>query len=237
MTERRARIGWLAAACLALAWCGSVLAASPSPDDAIRAAAVQAVRARFDLPGNRVVAQALPFPPRMRLESCNQPLRAALSDAIRPMSRISVPVRCPQTPGWTVRVLVRLQLFHNVLVTNHPLERGDGVNPSDVHFEDRDVTRLGYGYIGTLDQLTGRSLARNLPGGSVLTPAALGGRQTVRAGDHVQVLAQLGDIVVRADGIALGSGDDGARLLVRNTSSGRVVDAMVRGPGVVLALP
>jgi flagella basal body P-ring formation protein FlgA len=43
--------------------------------------------------------------------------------------------------------------------------------------------------------------------------------------------------VVRADGIALGSGDDGARLRVRNQSSGRVVDAMVDAPGVVQALP
>ena len=42
---------------------------------------------------------------------------------------------------------------------------------------------------------------------------------------------------VRADGVALGSGDDGARLRVRNDSSGRVIDAMVSGPGTVLALP
>ncbi|MBD8871229.1 flagellar basal body P-ring formation chaperone FlgA [Rhodanobacter sp. DHB23] len=235
MSGLHASIGLFALAWLAVAWPGVGYAAAASPD-AVRAAAERAVQARFDLPGNRVVAQALPLDPRLRLASCDQPLRAELPDAVRPAPRLSVPVQCPQA-GWAVRVQVQVQLFHHVLVTNRPLQRGDGLDPADVHVEERDLTRLGYGYIDTFDQLTGRSLARALPGGSVLTPAALGGRQTVRAGDHVQVLAQLGDIVVRADGIALGSGDNGARLRVRNESSGKVVDAMVRGPGEVQALP
>ncbi|MFK2878545.1 flagellar basal body P-ring formation chaperone FlgA [Rhodanobacter hydrolyticus] len=235
MSRSHASLGLHAAAWLGLAaWSGTGLATA-SPPDAIRAAAEHAVRARFDLPGNRVEVQALPLALRLHLAPCEQPLHAELSDAIRPAPRLSVPVQCPGS--WAVRVQVQLQLFHHVLVTNRPLQRGDGLDLADVHDEERDVTRLGYGYVDTFDQLAGRSLARALPGGSVLTPAELGGRQTVRAGDHVQVLAQLGDIVVRADGVALGSGDDGARLRVRNESSGKVLDAMVRGPGMVQALP
>ena len=237
MSVRRAGSGrCLALAWLGLAWPGSSLAAPPS-SDAVRAAAEQAVHARFDLPGSRIVAQALPLDPRLRLAPCALPLRAALADAVRPSPRLSVPVHCPQGGGWTVRVQVQLQLFRPVLVTSRPLLRGDGLQPADVRAEERDVTRLGYGYLDSLDQVAGRTLARALPEGSVLTPAALGGRRMVRAGDRVQVVARLGDIVVRADGIALGSGDNGARLRVRNESSGKVVDAMVHAPGVVLALP
>jgi flagella basal body P-ring formation protein FlgA len=47
----------------------------------------------------------------------------------------------------------------------------------------------------------------------------------------------LNGIEVRASGVALGGGDNGSRLRVRNGSSGKVVDAMVTGPGQVLALP
>jgi flagella basal body P-ring formation protein FlgA len=106
-----------------------------------------------------------------------------------------------------------------------------------VHGEERDITRLGYGYVENLDQVAGRSLARAVARGSVLSPGALGGRRMVRAGDHVQMVARLDGIEVRADGIALGSGDHGARLRVRNGSSGKVVDGMVSAPGVVIALP
>jgi flagella basal body P-ring formation protein FlgA len=226
----------LALAWLALPWPAASLAAAVSPD-AVRAAAEQAVRAHFALPGSRVVARAMPLDPRLRLMPCSVPLRTTLADAIRPAPSVSVPVRCPQASDWTVRVQVQLQLFHPVLVTSRALLRGDGLRPADVHAEERDVARLGYGYVDSLDQVAGRTLARALPDGSVLTPAALGGRRMVRAGDHVQLVAQFGGIVVRADGVALGGGDNGARLRVRNESSGRVVDAMVRAPGVVLALP
>ena len=237
MNPSRVSVGrCLALTWFGLAWPGSSLAALPSPD-AVRAAAEQAVHARFDLPGSRVVVQAQPLAPRLRLAPCAASLRAVLADAVRPAPRLSVPVHCPQGGGWTVRVQVQLQLFRPVLVTSRPLLRGDGLRPADVRAEERDVTRLGYGYLDNLDQVAGRTLARALPEGSVLTPAALGGRRMVRAGDRVQVVARLGDIVVRADGVALGSGDNGARLRVRNESSGKVVDAMVHAPGVVLALP
>ncbi|MBA2079183.1 flagellar basal body P-ring formation chaperone FlgA [Rhodanobacter sp. PCA2] len=233
MSARRASI---AIAWLGLTWPGPSLAALPSPD-AVRAAAEQAVHVRFDLPGSRVVVQALPLDPRLRLAPCTLPLRATLADAARPVSRLSVPVHCPQSDGWTVRVQVQLQLFRAVLVSSRPLLRGDGLDQADVRAEQRDVTRLGYGYLDHLDQAAGRTLARALPEGSVLTLAALGGRRMVRAGDRVQVVAQQGDIVVRAVGIALGSGDNGARLRVRNEGSGKVVDTMVQAPGMVLALP
>ena len=71
----------------------------------------------------------------------------------------------------------------------------------------------------------------------MISPGALGGRRLVRAGDQVQMVAALNGIEVRATGVALGSGDNGARLRVRNESSGKIIDAMVSAPGVVTALP
>jgi flagella basal body P-ring formation protein FlgA len=117
------------------------------------------------------------------------------------------------------------------------LQRGDGIVPGDLRSEERDVARLGYGYIEQPDQATGRMLARPLSAGSVLTPGALGGRQSVRAGDRVQLIARLDGIEVRASGLALGSGDAGTRLRVRNDSSGKAIDAVVRDAGVVEVLP
>ena len=151
--------------------------------------------------------------------------------------RLSVVMRCPAADGWTLRVPVTLKVWRQVLVANRPLIRGDGIVATDVHAEERDITRLPYGYIENMDQVAERSLSRPLAAGSVVTPGALGGRQMVRAGDHVEMVAELDGIAVRAEGTALGSGDSGARLKVRNGSSGRVVDAIVRAPGVVMALP
>ena len=227
------RLLWLGA----LWFGGAHAAATTQSPDSVRAAAEQAVRAHYALPGSRIVVTAAPLDPRLQLAACAEPLRAIVAGDAEAAPRMTVPVQCPQPGGWIVRVPLQLQLFRTVLVTNRPLLRGDGLGAADVHAEERDVTRLGYGYLENLDQVAGRTLNRAVASGSVLTPGALGGRRMVRAGDHVQMVARLGGIEVRVDGVALGSGDNGARLRVRNESSGKVVDAMVHAPGVVLALP
>lgn len=207
------------------------------PLENVRTAAEQAVRDHYAQPGGRIEVTTEPLNTRLKLAACTQPLRAMISDQAQARSRMTVPVHCSEPGGWTVRVPVRLKLFRTVLVSSRALLRGDGISAADVRAEERDVTRLGYGYLENFQQIAGRSLSRAVASGTVLNPGTLGGRRMVRAGDHVQLLARLGGIEVRAEGVALGSGDNGARLRVRNENSGRVVDAMVSAPGVVMALP
>ncbi len=240
MRFRRASIGLLIATLwLAAPWAGNAVAAATATQslDSVRAVAEQALREHYARPGSRIEVTAGSLSLRLQLAECHEPLRAIIAKYAAPSSRMTVRVQCPQADGWTVPVALRMQLFRQVLVASRPLLRGDGISNTDVHAEERDVTRLGYGYIENLDQVAGRALARAVTSGSVISPGALGGRRMVRAGDHVQVVARLDGIEVRADGVALGSGDNGARMRVRNESSGRVVDAMVSAPGVVLALP
>ena len=229
----------LARRCLLLALLGAALpalAAPPSEAD-VRGLAERFVQQHFTAPGSRVVVGSDTLDPRLHIADCPLPLTASLPAGDRAAPRVSVLMRCPAANGWTVRVAVQLQVWRQVLVASRPLIRGDGIVATDVHAEERDITRLPYGYIENMDQVAERSLSRPLAAGSVVTPGALGGRQMVRAGDHVEMVAELDGIAVRAEGTALGSGDSGARLKVRNGSSGRVVDAIVRAPGVVMALP
>lgn len=240
MIALRARVGLLiVSACLGAPCASSAMQAATATQslDNVSAVAEQALREHFAMPGSRIEITARPLSSRLQLAPCEQPLRGIIGKNVSPSPHLTVRVQCPQAGGWTVPVALQLQLFRQVLVASRPLLRGDGIGVADVHAEERDVTRLGYGYIDSLDQIAGRSLARAMTTGTVMTPGALGGRRMVRAGDHVQLIARLNGIEVRADGVSLGSGDNGARLRVRNESSGRVVDAMVSAPGVVLALP
>lgn len=225
--------------CLLLVLLGTALPAlgTPLSEADVRGQAERFVQQHFAAPGSRVVVGSEALDPRLHIDDCALPLTARLPAGDRPTPRVSVLMRCPAANGWTVRVSVQLQLWRQVLVASRPLIRGDGILATDVHAEERDVTRLPYGYVENMNQVAERSLSRPLAAGSVITPGALGGRQMVRAGDHVELVAELDGIAVRAEGTALGSGDSGSRLKVRNGSSGRVVDAIVRAPGVVAALP
>ncbi|MDO1528332.1 flagellar basal body P-ring formation chaperone FlgA [Fulvimonas sp. R45] len=195
------------------------------------------LRARLQQPGVRVEVRAGPLDGRLRLPACPRPLQASMPARDRIGARVGVQLRCPVADGWRIRVPVDVQLYRDVLVTTRPLQRGDGIGAGDVRREELDVARLGYGYVERLDQLRDRTLAHPLGAGRVLAPGDLAGRRAVAAGDHVQLIADLGGVEARAGGVALGGGDVGARLRVRNDSSGRLVTGVVRGTGLVEALP
>jgi flagellar basal body P-ring formation protein FlgA len=203
----------------------------------LRAAAEQAVRTQYSGAGSRVVITPTPLSARWHLASCPHALQTRLPNRQGTPSRVAVAVSCEGSPGWTIQIPVQMQVFRQVLVTSHPLARGDIAGPADVHTEERDITRLGYGYIESLDQITGHSLARPLIAGAVLEPGDLNGRQVVQAGEEVALIADLGGIEVRTSGMALDGGDTGAHLQVRNGNSGRIIDGIVVGPGQVQALP
>lgn len=205
--------------------------------ESVRVAAVTWLQQNRALPGARMTAEADPLDSRLRLADCPKPLESSLPGN-RPLgARASVAVHCPVPGGWTVRVPVRVKMFSNVLVTTRPLARGDGIGAGDVHAEERDVASLAYGYVAELGQIDGRSLARPLSAGTVLTPGMLAGRQAVRIGDSISMQADVEGVVIRVAGVAMGAGDTGSRLKVRNASSGKVLDAVVTGPGTVAVLP
>lgn len=205
--------------------------------ESVRAVAVDWLQQHRTLPGARLSAEAGTLDSRLQLADCGAPLEASLPGN-RPLgARVSVTVHCPVTGGWTVRVPVRVKMVTGVLVTSRPLARGDGIGAADVHAEERDVTGLAYGYVADIGQVGGRALARPLSAGTVLTPGMLAGRQAVRIGDAVSMEATVDGVTIRADGVAMGAGDTGARLKVRNASSGKILDAIVSGPGTVAVLP
>ena len=225
--------GLTATALLALPLC----ALAGQSVESVRVAAVTWLQQNRALPGARMTAEADPLDSRLRLADCPKPLESSLPGN-RPLgARASVAVHCPVPGGWTVRVPVRVKMFSNVLVTTRPLARGDGIGAGDVHAEERDVASLAYGYVAELGQIDGRSLARPLSAGTVLTPGMLAGRQAVRIGDAISMQADVEGVVIRVAGVAMGAGDTGSRLKVRNASSGKVLDAVVTGPGTVAVLP
>lgn len=227
---------WLVAAATLLLVTGGAQAAATQSLSELQQAAVQAVR-KAAPPDARVVADAEPLDPRLRLAACPGKLDVQVPDLGRGAARVSVSISCPLGPGWSLRVPVRVQLFRKVLVTTRPLARGDVPGAGDVRPEERDVARLGYGYIVDVAQLQGRHLRRPLSVGTVITPGMLTAREVVQRGQKVSLVASADGILVRAEGVALQAGDRGDVVTVRSLSCDCVVQGRVRAPGIVDAMP
>jgi flagella basal body P-ring formation protein FlgA len=216
----------VALATLSLA--GPVLATDAWQDlDAIRAAAEHAVAAGGAQNGASVRAHAQALDPRLRLPACTRELAAHLprkSATPRP----AVEVRCEGPAPWKVYVAVNRAETRRVLVAARTLARGKVLAFDDIALADREIDTPGQSYLADPAAVIGQTLRRGLAEGEPLPGGALDAPVAIRAGDEISLESGAAGFRVRAAGVARTAGGLGQTIAVRNTSSGRVVQAIVR---------
>jgi len=176
--------------------------------------------------------------PRLRLRQCETPLQVSFnSQQRRSSARAFVAVRCAAPAPWSIYVPIDLQLFGEVAVSRRPLPRGAVLDSADLQLVRRNLANLPGGYFTDLDELVGMQLRRPLANNAVLSPNGVVPPKVVRRGERVALLIDTGAISVRMRGTALADAARGQRVAVRNASSGRVVEGIAQGPGVVTLNP
>lgn len=224
---------WVASVLLGVG--GMAYAMPPQTLGSLQQAAVEAVMEAA--PANvRLVAEAGNLDSRLTLPACTEALVAEVPALERNVARLSVLVSCSSGQTWGVRVPVKVQMFRQVWVSQRPLTRGAMIGAEDVRLEERDVASLGYGYITEMAEFQDRKLRRALSAGTVISPGMLTARELVQRGQTVRLVASHAFIQVRAEGVALDAGDQGAVVRVRSRSCDCVVQGKVQSQGVVEAL-
>ena len=227
-------VGILTALWLAFAAVSPATAGESALEDAA-GRAIALVRALPDADGARLEVEALPFDARTSVTACGSEIASELVGKKLTGARATVRVRCtdPANP-WSVAVALRVALFRPVLVAKHALVRGDIVDGDTTALAERDVLALGYGHLDDPARYAGSRVLRPVAEGAAIAPTAIAAPLLVERGATVTLLARGNAIDVRATGIAVEDGSAGMRVRVRNSSSGRTVDGIVDGPGLVL---
>ncbi|MEQ8207863.1 MAG: flagellar basal body P-ring formation chaperone FlgA [Woeseia sp.] len=173
-------------------------------------------------------ASAVALDQRLRLANCEQPLQAFLRDGAKIRQRTIVGVRCLGPQPWKVYVPVNIVVTETVLVLTSNLPRGHTLSASDLKREKRDVSRLPGGYLASIEEAVGHRLKQSLRAGNIVTPATVQAELLIRRGQTVTLNAATDAINIRMTGKALMDGALNQRIRVENTSSGRVVEGLVR---------
>ncbi len=169
---------------------------------------------------------------RLRLARCMAPLAARPAPGSRVGGRVTIEVECAQ-PAWRVFVPVTLAVRLPVVVAARPLPAGQSIAAADLRLVERDVHALTRGYYTRIEDAVGLSVARALGAGEAVTPAVVRSGTLVRRGQKVILLAQAGGLAVRMGGEALSDAGIRQRIRVRNLSSGREVEGVVRSAELV----
>lgn len=210
---------WVACALAA----GAARADGPQPLDAIRTAAIAALGAD---PANADASVAA----SLRLARCTQPLQAVATSAV------TAQVRCPDAPGWTLYVPVRVRREADVVVLRGPVRAGQPITADQLVVQRRDIADATAPVVTDPAQVIGLTPARPLAAGAPLSAADLVQGPPLRRGDPVVLVSRAGGIEVRMAGRALGPAGAGGRVSAENVESRRIVRGRLVGPGVVEVL-
>ena len=183
--------------------------------------------------GARRETQPAALDPRLHLLRCQTPLQASLAPGARSPTRATVQVRCADPGGWRVYVPVEVTYYDKVVVAARSVDRGAMLTPADLVVEERETGSLPPGYMRDAADTSGFTLARPVVAGTVISAGVLSADHVIHRGDVVTLIAQSGTITVRARGRALNDGALRARVRVQNLGSGRQVEGVVTGSGMV----
>lgn len=170
---------------------------------------------------------------RLRLRQCSQPLQGFLSPGSQNIGRTSVGVRCEDEHPWSIYVTAKVDIRKPVVVTIHAIPRGIPIRAEDLTLEPHNIADLRLGYLESMEQAIGNVPKQNIAAGRILTRQTIAAPKIVHRGELVTILSENPNFSIRMAGKALADGSKGNRIRVENTSSKRIIEAEITGPGIV----
>ncbi|MDB6083880.1 MAG: flagella basal body P-ring formation protein FlgA [Gammaproteobacteria bacterium] len=147
--------------------------------------------------------------------------------------RVLVQLLCQGPTAWHLYVPVRIVGTAQVAVAAHAIVAGSVLAANDLRVEQHDMTDLPPGYLDDPAIAVGRTAARPISAGTLLTNQQLVASKAVVRGQTVTLVADTGGMMVRMAGRALGDGMVNQRVRVQNLSSGKIVEGIARSEQVV----
>ena len=182
-----------------------------------------------------ISASAQPMDSRLRLRRCELPLEAGSTAAgpVKP-GRVAISVRCNGAAPWSLFVPVLITARAPVLMLKGPLPRGTVITAQHLELRELPVEGLPPHYLSHAQDVIGHELNRTIHNDSYATAAMLKLRRLVEKNQEVVIVARSGSLEVKMAGVALAPAQQGDRISVRNTASGRTVQGQVTAGGTVV---
>ncbi len=235
LTEKRTKVFALTALTLLFPIAGLAENGNSQSLESIRAAAEQFVLQQLDTTGlTDISVSTTSLDSRLRLQDCELPLEAFSTSNSQSMTRTSVGIRCNGQKPWTLYVPVSINAMVEALYTARPLLRGETLTAAAVEIRRVPLNQLPANSLSDIDAIGDLETIRPLRAGSPLTLNSLRTRQMIEQGQQVVILGSGRGIQVKMEGTAMKSGSYGDLIPVKNSRSGRVVEASIQDEGTVV---
>lgn len=171
---------------------------------------------------------------RLRLKQCELPLQASINNSQVKPGRISVSIRCNGVSPWSLYVPVLITASTEVVMVKGPLPRGTVLSASNLALKKVQADQLPANYINNINEVVGKELSRFINNETYATAQMLKIRNLIVKGQEVVILAKNNNLEVRMAGVALEPGQQGDRISVKNSASGRTIEGQITESGMVI---
>jgi len=170
---------------------------------------------------------------RLRLQACDSVLDVFSTKGIVGLGNQTIGVKCNSPVAWTVYVPVKVKVMKSVVVANRPLSSNQLITQGDIKLQKLDIGGLQQGYLNNPQLVIGQQLKYSVAMGTVIKPNSLQAQKVIHRGEQIMLVAMAGQMEVRMSGTALDDATLGERIKVKNSTSKRIVEGVVDGPGIV----
>lgn len=174
-----------------------------------------------------------PLSKKLKLKQCLQPINFEFNNERKKTGNTLLRVSCSSPTKWRMHLPVKITTFQDVLVLRQPVIRSQTIDENDVIVKKMNEKYLLRGYYTHAEQLKNLEAKRNLKGDTILSPRNLKIRHLIKSGQQVTVQLFNSGIGVKVSGTALHSASKGQRIKVRNNSSLKTVEGIVKSANTV----
>jgi len=132
------------------------------------------------------------------------------------------------------QVRMRVRKFDTVLVTSDRISRHDQFSETNIITERMEVTSLREQPVRSLEALTNCRARRNIGKGQILTMKAIEPVPDIDVGREVTIIVANQTLTITAPGKALQAGCEGDYVKVKNTATGKLLNARVQDASTVV---
>lgn len=165
---------------------------------------------------------------RLKLRKCQAPLTFEVYGKQDLKGRITLKASCT-SDNWFIYLGAEIKQFLKVVVADQSIPRNTYLMPKHLMLIEKDIGSLHQGYFTDANALIGAKTTRSIRSGDLITPYSIKLQQLVTKGDKVSIIAKTSGLEVKMPGVALQSGNLGQQVRVKNSRSGREIQAVVIG--------
>jgi flagella basal body P-ring formation protein FlgA len=182
------------------------------------------VKNNIDSPRDGKLEIKLPeIDPRVTIKPCDAPLQANIPENHNGRN-INVKIYCEGLTPWQMYIPVKISQEILVLVTQNVLAKGTVIDQTNTITQYTDVNSIRGETIDNVGQISGGRLKRRLSKGAIVSPRNV---CLVCEGESVTIIAKSEGFTIKTAGVALTDGSKGEEVQIRNSKSGRTINARV----------